>query len=538
MKPFLTLHDPAAARDYYDQGLWQADTFYGLMAAQAEKRPEAKALRDGRQTLDWQTLKARVDAMADALHDAGIHAGDRISIWMSNRLEVVTTFLACSREGIACNPSLHRSYTCGEIVDLLTELQARALITEEGWGADRKSHDFDGMLEALPFLKRVFKPDAFPMHITGTGRQPHGNPDSVVYLAFTSGTTGRPKCVMHSCNTLLANARDLVRDWGLTEDSDILTLSPLSHHIAWVAVAQWLVCGGQLITNDPPAGTTPMQWIVETGATYVLGVPTHAMDILAEQKRAGIDKLGAVEIFYMAGSPIPEVVAEAFVDQDIAPQNIYGMTECSSHQYTHPTDPKDVWISTCGRGGPAYDVRIWDPEDTDTELPRGGSGNIGGRGAAMMLGYFANQAATEATFNRHGFLLSGDLGSFDGSGNLRIEGRIKDLIIRGGHNIYPSRIESLALTHPAAEKVAAFGVPDERLGERVCLSLIGSVSADDMLAHLAREGLSKFDMPEWFLAVEEFPLTASGKILKRELTEMVKRGELSPQPVRYVEKKV
>lgn len=537
MKPFLTLHDPAAARAYYHAGLWQSDTFYSLMARQAEDRPDAKALRDGRNILDWRTLKARVDAMADSLHEEGIHAGDRISIWMSNRVEAVITFLACSREGIACNPSLHRSYTCAEVVELLTELQARAILTEEGWGADRAMRDFDAMAADLPFLKRVYTPDAFPMHIMGSGRAAHSNPDSVVYLAFTSGTTGKPKCVMHSCNTLLANARDLVRDWNLSENSHILTLSPLSHHIAWVAIAQWLVCGGFLITNDPPAGTTPMQWIVETGATYVLGVPTHAMDILSEQRKTGLERLGSVETFYMAGSPIPEVVAEAFVNQGIAPQNIYGMTECSSHQYTHPSDPRDVWIKTCGRGGPAYEVRIWNPENPDEEMPRGQSGNIGGRGAAMMLGYFANQAATEGTFNRHGYLLSGDLGSFDAKGNLRIDGRIKDLIIRGGHNIYPSQIESHALTHAGVEKAAAFGVPDDRLGEKVCLAIIGDLSAEEMLDHLARDGLSKYDMPEWYAAVPSLPLTASGKILKRELTEMVKRGELTPSPVRYVEKK-
>ncbi|CUH81309.1 AMP-binding enzyme [Tropicibacter naphthalenivorans] len=291
----------------------------------------------------------------------------------------------------------------------------------------------------------------------------------MVYLAFTSGTTGTPKCVMHSCNTLLANARDLARDWGLSETSCILTLSPLSHHIACVAVAQWLVCGGLLVTNDPPAGMTPMQWIVETGATYVLGVPTHAMDILSEQRRAGLERLGQVETFYIAGSPIPEVVAQGFVAQGITPQNVYGMTECSSHQYTHPSDSKEVWIGTCGRGGPAYEVKIWNPEDPDQELPQGASGNIGGRGAAMMPGYFANQAATEGTFNSHGYLLSGELGAFDAQGNLRIEGRIKDLIIRSGHNIYPSQIESHALTHDGVERQRRLACRTTALGKRSVL---------------------------------------------------------------------
>jgi acyl-CoA synthetase len=537
MRPFLTLHDPAKSKSYYDAGLWTSDTFWSLLAANAARHPDAHALRDGRARLDWRTLKARVDAMAADLLAQDLCAGDRISIWMSNRVEAIIAFLACSREGIACNPSLHRSYTCAEIVDLMTELQAKALVTEPGWGADRAAKDFDAMAGALPFLRKIYTPENFPLTPTQSGREPHDNPDSVAYLAFTSGTTGKPKCVMHSSNTLLANARDLARDWGLTANDIILSLSPLSHHIAWVAVSQWLICGGELVTDDPPAGVSRLDWITDTHATYVMGVPTHAMDILAEQRRRNVPRIGDVRVFYMAGSPIPEVVARAFVDQGITPQNIYGMTECSSHQYTHPDDPREVWISTCGRGGPAYEVRIWDPANPDQELPPGQTGEIGGRGAAMMLGYFANQAATENTFNRHGYLMSGDLGSFDPHGNLRIEGRAKDLIIRGGHNIYPARLESLAITHPNVAKAAAFPVPDERLGERVCLAVIGSIEAIPMLDHLAAEGLSKFDMPEWFLVVDEFPLTASGKILKRELAEMARRGEVSPVAVRYVENK-
>ncbi|MHA6688059.1 class I adenylate-forming enzyme family protein [Mesorhizobium sp. A556] len=533
MRPFLTLHDPQTDKACYVEGLWTGDTFYSLLADHAQERPDAMALRDGRQRLDWRTLKACVDALADDFVNRQFTSGDRISIWMSNRIEAVIAFLACSREGIACNPSLHRSYTCKEIVDLLTELQSKALVTEEGWGADRNERDFDEMVKALPCLTKLYSPASFPRHITQVNREPHGNPDSVAYLAFTSGTTGRPKCVMHSSNTLLANARDLARDWRLDPSAVILSLSPLSHHIAWVAASQWLVCGGELVTDDPPKGVSRLDWIVETGATYVLGVPTHAMDILAEQTRRGLPRIGEVITFYMAGAPIPEVVARAFVAQGITPQNVYGMTECSSHQYTHPGDPKEVWISTCGRGGPAYEIKIWDQENPDKEVPQGRTGEIGGRGAAMMLGYYGNQEATEKAFNRHGYLMSGDLGSVDRFGNLRIEGRAKDIIIRGGHNIYPSHIEAAALTHEAVEKAAAFPVPDERLGEKVCLAVIGQIGSVEMLRHLATEHLSKFDMPEWFIAVESLPLTPSGKILKRELVAMVKRGELSPEPVRF-----
>ncbi|MGE0629910.1 MAG: class I adenylate-forming enzyme family protein, partial [Hyphomicrobiaceae bacterium] len=362
---------------------------------------------------------------------------------------------------------------------------------------------------------------------------PCTDPDVVMYLAFTSGTTGAPKCVMHSANTLLANARDMVRDWGHSSDSVILTLSPLSHHIAWVAVAQWLLTGGLLVTDDPPPGRSRLDWIVETGANYVLGVPTHAMDVLAEQRRRNVSRLGRVGVFYMAGAPIPPTVAEAFVQQGIKPQNVYGMTENSSHQYTHPTDDTETIVGTCGRGGRAYEVKLFDPADPDRPVGIGEVGHIGGRGAALMLGYLDNQAATEASFNRDGWFLSGDLGILDARGNLTIEGRLKDLIIRGGHNIYPAHVEARAVRHPQVERVACFPVPDERLGERMCIGVMGMAAPEELLEHLAREGVSRFDMPEYFARVESFPLTASGKILKRELAAMARRGDIALTPIRY-----
>jgi acyl-CoA synthetase len=532
VRPFLTLHHPAKAKAYYEQGLWQKETFYGLLARHAAGRPDAIALQDGRRWLTWSELRQWVDGTAAELRAYGLAGGDRVAMWTSNRLEAIVTFLACSREGFACNPSLHRTFTCAEILELLRRLSAKALVTEPGWGADRDIADFETMLAGCDSLKVVLSPDTFPKPAPNM-TPPCGDPDKVVYLAFTSGTTGDPKCVMHSDNTLLANARDLVSDWGHGPQTVMLTLSPLSHHIAWVAVAQWLVAGCKLVTDDPPPGTSRLDWIVSTGATYVLGVPTHAMDVLAEQKARGLSRLGSVEVFYMAGAPIPPTVAEAFVRQGIKPQNVYGMTENSSHQYTHPTDATETIVATCGRGGRAYEVRLFDPADPEREVAQGEVGQICGRGAALMLGYFGDQKATEESFNADGWFKSGDLGILDAGGNLLIEGRLKDLIIRGGHNISPARIEALALRHPAVHRVACFAVPDVRLGERVCIAVIGEVEPMDILAHLAEEGLSKYDMPEYFLAVSKFPLTASGKILKRTLAQMVRRGELEPIPVRY-----
>jgi acyl-CoA synthetase len=324
--------------------------------------------------------------------------------------------------------------------------------------------------------------------------EPDLNPDKITYLAFTSGTTGMPKGVLHSDNTLLANGRAMVKDWHHDDQTILFSHSPLSHHIGTVAIEQSLVAGFEVVVNDLPAGKKPLDWIVETGATYVMGVPTHAMDILSDMKSRGMKKLGNVGIFYMAGSIIPPQTAKSFLDMGIKPQNIYGMTENGSHQYTLPDDDVEVITTTCGRACHGYETRLWDQENPDIEAKPGELGEIGTRGALLTLGYFNNQSATENSFNASGWFLSGDLGRLDAKGNLQIVGRKKDLIIRGGHNIYPAHIENLTVKHPAVLKAAAFPIADERLGERVCLAIIARdgtrLDAVQMLDHLGEHGLS------------------------------------------------
>jgi acyl-CoA synthetase len=554
MSHLLTLHDPARARENYLSGIWQTDTLYSLARRHATERGNAYAVRDSARRLTWSALVAWVDAVAADLHEAGLRRGDRVSIWLPNRLESVVVLLACSRNGYVCNPSLHQNYTVAEIVTLLGRIECRALFAQPGYGADAGTADVFRRAADLAHMKRVYAMPplrtpalALPAAASAmpeagkrprmTAPPPSTHPDQVVYLAFTSGTTGTPKGVMHSDNTLLANARAMVADWGHSENTILLTLSPMSHHIGTVALDQALVAGCELVMHDISAGVAALDWITSTGATYVMGVPTHAMDLLQEVDRRELKALGAVKVFYMAGAPIPTEVARRMLALGAKPQNVYGMTENGSHQYTKPSDAMDVITSTCGKACAGYEVRLWDQENPDLEVAAGEVGEIGGRGGVLMLGYFNNQSATENSFNSSGWFLSGDLGRFDALGNLQIVGRKKDLIIRGGHNIHPAHIEEYAHRHASVKKAAAFGVADERLGEKVCLAIIGhggkAPEPDEILEHLAKEGLSKFDMPEFFAIVTEFPLTASGKILKRELVQWVASGRLQPEPVRY-----
>ncbi|HEY3912577.1 MAG TPA: class I adenylate-forming enzyme family protein [Stellaceae bacterium] len=564
----LTLHDPELARRYYAAGLWRRDTLYSLLCEHAERQPEAYAVRDADRRLTWRELRAMADLVAAGLHAAGVKRGERVAVWLPNRVEAVAIFLACSRQGYVCNPSLHRNYRVGEVVELLARIRAAALFTEPGYGADANTEDIFAAAALLPSLRRIYTlaegpssaaPFPLPRAAKGQGGgDPEAlppaaaDPDKIVYLAFTSGTTGTPKGVMHSDNTLLANGRAMVADWGHDARSVLLSLSPMSHHIGTVAIEQMLAAGLELVVNAPPPGLSPLDWIIETGATYVMGVPTHAMDILAELRQRRLDRsigkelagtelagteLGRVKTFYMAGSPIPRETAQAFLDRGVLPQNVYGMTENGSHQYTLPSDDPRTIVETCGRACAAYEVRIWDQDNPDIEVAPGVVGEIGGRGACLTLGYFDDQQATEQSFNRSGWFMSGDLGRFDDSGCLEIVGRKKDLIIRGGRNIHPARIEDLAMRHPAIARCAAFAVADPRLGEKVCLAVTlhegEGIEPDALLAHLDRAGLSRYDMPEYFLAMTEFPLTASGKILKRELVEWAKERRILPIPVRW-----
>lgn len=552
----LTLHDPQKTRENYASGAWHADTMFGLLQQHAQARPNRIALRDLFTTLTWSQVLQAVERLALDLHHAGLSAGDRVAIWLPSRVESVLVFMACSRNGYVCCPSLHQSYTSGEIITLLKRIRCKAFFTTPGYGSDATTHPITELLGEVPTLIRTCLYGATfadttqtiehqtPEHqlvadTTSESRLPPAatSPDKIVYLAFTSGTTGLPKGVMHSDNTLLANGRMMVRDWHHDQNSVLVTLSPLSHHIGTVAIEQWLAAGLQLVIHNFAAGKPALDWIIESEGTYVMGVPTHAMDILEDFRRRGLTAMGKVTSFYMAGSPIPREVAEQFLRIGVKPQNVYGMTENGSHQYTLPSDPTNTIVATCGRAAQGYEVRIFDAEHPDNEVAQGQVGEIGGRGGLLMLGYFDDQTATENSFNRSGWFMSGDLGVFDEQGCLQIVGRKKDLIIRGGHNIHPARIEDLTHRHPDVVKAAVFPIADDRLGERVCLSILqragASIDPQQVLQHLREVGLSKYDMPEYFIVLPAFPLTASGKILKRELIEMTKRGDIKPSPVRW-----
>ncbi|MEJ8569988.1 class I adenylate-forming enzyme family protein [Microbaculum marinum] len=554
----LTRLTDGLLKQFYGSGVWKDETIYDRAAARAEASAEKVAIRDSSAALTYGELLDLAAGIAADLHASGLRPGDRVAAWMSSRVELAPLLLACSRQGYVLCPSLHRNHTVDEIATLLERSTARALYAEAGYGADADRKDVFARAGELGHVQKICRLDApRPRSAADIARalgaaqksDPDASgkdasipdaedwPDDVVYLAFTSGTTGEPKGVMHSNNTLLSNARALAADWSFGPQSVTYTLSPLSHNLGFGALVLTLQAGGEIVLHDLPRGASLLTRLRETGTTFVFGVPAHAMDLLAEIEAQGGANLPALRGFRISGAAAPSAVVERLLSYDIIPQSGYGMTEACSHHYTLPGDPPEKIVATSGRVCPGYEVRIFCAEDQDKELPVGEIGQIGGRGGSLMLGYFDDQANTEKSFNRDGWFMTGDLGRLDADGYLQITGRIKDVIIRGGHNIHPATIEALAMRHPAVERAAAVPVKDERLGERVCIVVMPkkgeTVEPLGLLGHLHDEGLSKYDMPEYFLQVDEIPLGASGKVLKRALMPSIESGELQPEPIRW-----
>jgi acyl-CoA synthetase len=533
-------------------GYWRDDTIYALVHRHADISPDKIAVRERARTTTYSALVDAADRLAASLFKRGVRSGHRVAVWLPSRAETAAAILACSRNGYVCSPSFHRDHTVGEMIELMQRMRAVALIAEKGYGADSDRHDvLDAacLVESLRFVVQLDPRDTgddqqplfADLPTLNGGPLPRADPNTIVYLAFTSGTTGQPKGVMHSDNTLLAPVRALAADWSLDEGMVIYSLSPLSHNLGFGAMLLALVGGGEIVVHDLPRGASVADRLHETRATFAFGVPTNAIDLLAELKKSPRD-LRSLKGFRISGAPVPPIVAQGLLEHGIVLQSGYGMTEAGSHQYTLPADDPTLTMETSGRACAGYAVKIFDRDDPDKELPAGATGQIGGRGASLMLGYFDDQPATEQSFNASGWFMTGDLGWIDEAGYLRVTGRKKDLIIRGGHNIFPAKIENLAMRHEAIDKAAVIPVADDRLGERVCLAVTNgpgrTASAEELLAHLDASGLSKFEMPEYFLQLDQIPLMPSGKVSKRELLAWIATGRVTPTPIKFTRREL
>ncbi|WP_158774436.1 AMP-binding protein [Cobetia sp. L2A1] len=520
--------------------------------------PERDALISRHQNLRyrWSELHQEVERVARGLLAMGITRGDRVGIWSPNRAEWTLIQYATAKIGVVL-VNLNPSYRGHELAYALKQSGAATLLFQ----ASFKGSDYVAILEelfpeatspqgregisnaALPELKRLIcfeAGDALPgmLHwqdvLNGADKVPHEAMleiqrsltfDDPINIQYTSGTTGAPKGATLSHHNILNNGFFVAERMNLSEHDKLVMPVPLYHCFGMVMGNLGCLTHGAAIIY-PEAGFDPLatlQAVSEEGATAMFGVPTMFIAELEHPRFSEFD-LSSLRTGTMAGSICPiEVMRQVIERMHMSEVTIaYGMTETSpvSLQTTREA-PLEKRVSTVGTLHPHLEIKIVDPE-TGRVVPRGEKGELCTRGYSVMLGYWNNPEATTKAIDSGRWMHTGDLATLDEEGYVTIVGRIKDMIIRGGENIYPREIEDFLYMHPAVSDVQVIGVPDERYGEEV-MAWVKLKEGE----HLDAQGLkdfcqgqiAHFKVPRYIKFVDEFPMTVTGKIQKFKMRE-------------------
>jgi fatty-acyl-CoA synthase len=543
-----------------DAGPRLDDTTLGAaLRAATVHEPEREAMVFRQHGVRWsyRELDAEVGETARALLALGIEPGDHVAVWATNRPPWPLLLLAAARVGavlVAVNPA----YRTHELRYALRQSDARALFV-----ADRfKGSDYLAMVqEVCPRLGEIRgglpRADDLPelrWVVSMTEEAPPGilswsdfrrrsavvgppefarrearvEPESPVNLQYTSGTTGFPKGVLLSHASLLRNAWHVGACQRFTPEDRVCVPVPFYH--CFGSVIGILGClvhrATMLVPSEHFDARAVLECVEEERATALYGVPTMFVAELEDDSFPGRD-LSSLRTGVMAGSPCPvEVMKRVMGEMGAEEITIaYGLTEASPViTQTLTDDPLERRVETVGRPIPGVEVRIVDPA-SGSVLGDGEPGELQSRGHNTMLGYYRMPEATGEAIVEGGWLRTGDLAVRDPDGYYRITGRMKDMIIRGGENIYPREIEEFLYTHPDVETAQVVGVPDPRFGEEVCAWIRprkGRAPTADEIRAFCRERLAYFKVPRWVIFADEFPLTVTGKVQKYRLREMAR----------------
>ncbi len=498
--------------------------------------------------LTWAELREEVDTLAAGLLTLGLQPGDRIGIWSPNRLEWVLTQFATAKAGLIL-VNINPAYRIGELEYALNQVECKAIVI-----ADRfKSSDYQAMLGQLaPELEQVVPGDlraARLPHLRAVvcmSDQPRPgmlrfsdvhhaasekeraalrgiegglDPDDPINIQFTSGTTGMPKGATLTHFNVVNNGYFVGRAMKFSSADRLCIPVPLYHCFGMVmSVLTCATHGATMIF--PGEGFDPgevLKAVHEEHCTALHGVPTMFIAELDHADFSATD-FSTLRTGIMAGAPCPvEVMKRVQKAMHMDEVTIaYGMTETSPVSFQSGTDdPLDKRVSTVGRIHPHVQVKIVDEQGRP--VPRGERGELCTRGYSVMRGYWNDAEKTAASIDAGGWMHTGDLAVLDDEGYCNIVGRVKDMIIRGGENIYPREIEEFLYRHPKVQDVAVFGVPDERFGEAVAtwIRLKDDVAADEEeIRDFCREQIAHYKVPAYVRFVEEFPMTVTGKIQK------------------------
>ena len=482
----------------------------------------------------YAQLDADTDALARGLIAAGLRAGERVGIWAPNCAEWVLLQYATAKAGVIL-VNINPAYRSHELGYALRQSGVRLLVSAESF----KTNDYRGMIEevrgGLADLERVIflgSPEwdtLAPARAAGPDplaeRQAVLSFDDPINIQYTSGTTGFPKGATLSHHNILNNAFFIGEGCRYTEEDRVCIPVPFYHCFGMVLGN--LACtthGACIVIPAPgfePAAT--LRTVQEERCTSLYGVPTMFIAELGLPDFAAYD-LSSLRTGIMAGSPCPvEVMKRVVSEMHMAEVTIcYGMTETSPvSTQTGADDDMERRVSTVGRVHPHVEVKIVDPE-TGLVVPRGEPGELCTRGYPVMLGYWDDDGQTANVIDSARWMHTGDLAVMDDAGYLNIAGRIKDMVIRGGENIYPREVEEFLYTHPAIADVQVIGVPDARYGEELCAWAKlrpGTSLTLGELREFCRGKIAHYKIPRYLRVTEEFPMTVTGKVQKFRMRE-------------------
>jgi cyclohexanecarboxylate-CoA ligase len=559
--PYTVRYSPREIDDYYRSGVWSAETFHDLLVRRVKENPDKVFATDGTRSLSFRELFDSGQRLAVGLHRRGLRRGDKAAVQLPNWVEFIEVLAALSRLGVIMVPIMP-IYRREDVGYVLSNAGVRAVFTPAQFSKFDYLDMYRVIRQADPELMivvarsdsaaddvaDVFTLDQLQAEVDDDsasaelGEPP--NPDDPFVIVYTSGTTSRPKGCVHTFNTYCAGARGLVEQFGYTETDVQFGPSPIAHTTGLVtSVLLPMLTGAAthlMAKWDPAHGIEEIQ---SFGCTAAVTAPTFLHALLSDYN-ADTHDLSTLRLWTCAGAPIAGAIVERAGVKlpTMKVLSLYGRSENLVTTTCSVTDDVSRALTSDGKAMAGATVKIVD--NHGNEVPRSVEGDIAYRGPAHMIEYLANPAETAALFTEDGFSKSGDLGKMADEGYVRVTGRTKDIVIRGGMNISVREIEEHLAHHPALRAFSVVGMPDERLGERVCCFAVAAPghdapTVDDMREFLLERGIPIQKTPERVVVVDALPMTATGKVLKHELrkdieqrlrTEAVQAREVASAP--------
>ncbi|MEU6665604.1 AMP-binding protein [Streptomyces sp. NPDC046727] len=514
---------------YRERGYWSGRTLGSLLRERAGATPDAVAVVDGERRWTYSEVDKRADRLASGLHEIGLAPGDRVLVHLPNIAEFVELSFALFRLGAVPVMALpaHRE---AEIAHLLALSEAVAYVvpdTHLGFDHRPLARAVRGKAPHLRHVLVVGEAEEFiPLASLAAEPRPlpEPEPSDVALLLLSGGTTGAPKLIPRTHSDYLYNAAASAALTGLTSDTRYLTALPAAHNfpLACPGILGTLHAGGTVVMCPTPSPDTAFPLIARERVTVTALVPSLAL-LWLEAADWAEDDLSSLEFLQVGGSRLKAETARRIAPElGCRLQQVFGMAEgllC----YTRPDDPEELVIDSQGRPLCADDeIRIVGPDDRD--LPDGEVGELLVRGPYTLRGYYKADEHNTRAFTADGFYRSGDLVRRLPSGHLVVEGRIKDVINRGGEKVPVEEVENHLLAHPAVHDAALIGLPDDHLGERSCACVVprgAPPTRTDLATHLTARGLAVYKLPDEVRVLPSFPRTALGKVDKTALARQV-----------------